>query len=510
MRMDNRRQRITRPPQNLHTTIGIEKKTEGGLIGEFEQIFRQAEGAFSQKKIFERARTIALSILVGLGRRTVTGIISTSGRQFHDWSADYRLFSRERFDPDGLFGAIRRSVLELLPDNAPIIAAMDDTLKKKRGTKIPGVSYRRDPLGPRFRPNFITAQRFIQISLALPEAEQPCGVRMIPVDFRHAPTPRKPGKDAPESIWREYSEAKKKMNLSVRGVERIQALRKALDDDPGGAERDLHIVVDGSYTNGTVFKNLPENTTLIGRVRKDSKLYYLPEGDGKSARGRKRVYGKRAPTPEELRKDESVKWQTVEAQAAGKVHEFEIKTMAPLRSRVAGEKFNLRMIVIRPLAYRPRKGSPLLYRKPGYLICTDPDIPLQQILQTYLWRWDIEVNFRDEKQLVGVGEAQVRTQSSAELLPAFCVAAYAILLLAACKTYGVNGVVNGLPPPKWRKHQKKKRPSTQYLINQLRAELWGKSMGIDNFSGFAPDNTDDTKPEKCFPHLPSALLYTVA
>jgi hypothetical protein len=56
----------------------------------------------------------------------------------------------------------------------------------------------------------------------------------------------------------------------------------------------------------------------------------------------------------------------------------------------------VRVVVIAPVSYRLRQGSKLLYRPPAYLICTDPDLPLEPLVQEYLWRWDIEVNFRDE------------------------------------------------------------------------------------------------------------------
>jgi len=39
------------------------------------------------------------------------------------------------------------------------------------------------------------------------------------------------------------------------------------------------------------------------------------------------------------------------------------------------------------------------------LICTDPDLALEDLLQQYIWRWDIEVNHRDEKTILGVGQA---------------------------------------------------------------------------------------------------------
>lgn len=451
-----------------------------------------------------------MSMIVGLGKRTVTGLITTGGRQFADWSADYRIFSKNRFRPEEMFSTIREGVLAMLPEDSPVVAAMDDTIMRKSGTRTPGVSYRLDPMGPKFHKNFVRAQRFVQVSMAVPEGEGPGPARMIPVDIKHAPTPKKPRWNATGEEVARYNKLKNEMKLSTIGVERMHALRNALDSDPGGADRRLVLSVDGSYTNSTVLKNIPENTTLIGRIRKDAKLFHHPDEDMIAKTGRRRVYGRRAPTPEELRKDKTVAWEKYDVWACGKIHTFEVKTIAPLRSKTAGGSVELRMIAIRPLAYRKSKGSRVLYRKPAYIICTDPDMPVEKVLQRYFWRWDIEVNFRDQKQLIGAGKAQVRCESSVELLPAFATATYAALLLAACRTYGVHGLTRSLPPPKWRAGKQKPRASTQDLINEMRVQMWGRSMGVDSFSGFVTDKKDDTKPVKLKPHLPSALFYTVA
>ena len=95
-------------------------------------------------------------------------MISTSGRQFDDWSADYRFFSKNRVDPNGLFDVIRRQVVELLDPKEPLVVAMDDTISKKQGRSIPGASWRRDPMSPPFQANLVWGRRFIQISAALP------------------------------------------------------------------------------------------------------------------------------------------------------------------------------------------------------------------------------------------------------------------------------------------------------------------------------------------------------
>ena len=191
------------------------------------------------------------------------------------------------------------------------------------------------------------------------------------------------------------------------------------------------MAVDGAYTNNTVFRNIPQRTVLIGRIRKDAKLYEPPHSrDAVVGRGRPRVYGNALPTPEQIRQDESIPWQQVEAYAAGKIHSFDVKTVGPVRWPGAGNQ-DLRLIVIRPLGYRPTKAGPKLYRNPAYIVCTDHTLDLATILQAYLWRWEVEVAFRDQKTLVGLGEAQVRNESSVHKLPAFVSAVYAYLHLAA-------------------------------------------------------------------------------
>jgi len=445
---------------------------------------------------------LALSALVALGRRTVTGLLTTSGRQFIDWSADYRLFGKQRFSQEELFSVARNEVLQRIDSNEPFVALMDDTLLRKRGRKIHGTSWRRDPLGPPFCSNFIWGQRFLQISAALPEGPGAARARAIPIDFLHCPSPRKPTKRSLPEEWVDYKHQQKNTKISSRGAERLWNLREALDIKE--KERELIVSADGGFTNGTVLKSLPPRTTFIGRIRKDAKLYAMPS-EKTSRRGRKPVYGERLPTPEEIRKDEAIPWQTVQAFAAGSVRDFQIKTIAPVRWRSAGGGNDLRLLVIRPLAYRLNKKSRLNYRKPAYLICTDPNLAIEKFLQNYIWRWEVEVNFREEKTILGTGQAQVRTQNAVESVPSLIVAAYALLLLAGDSTHGTE--TKAYPKPKWRKKDNTSRISTEQLIGLMRTQLWGKAMGLDNFSSFASQLKNIQKAEKLEEQLPAAIMY---
>lgn len=474
-------------------------------MDEFNAIWDEARPAFREHRTWQRAKRLGLSALVCLGNHTITGMLYTCGRQFQDWSADYRLFEQGRFDSTALFAPARRRTVGALAQGQYIVGHVDDTRCRRWGKKVAGVSWQRDPLGPRFRTQLVWANRFVQIALSLPEGHMPCAARAIPVSFRHCPCPRKPKRNDPPELWNEWKTLRKQSRLPRLAAQQLAQLRADLDGDPGGKEKRLLVSVDGAFTNTAVFRSVPHNTTLIGRIRKDAKLYGLPNPTEAHPRGRHRVYGAPLPTPDAMRNDQTIPWTTVQAWAAGKLHNFRIKTVAPVRWRGAGKQ-NLRLLIIAPLQYRLSKHSRVLYRQPAYLICTDPDLPVQQLLQAYLWRWGIEVDFRDEKTILGMGEAQVWTERSVALVPAFIAAAYAYLQLAVHAVYGQNGRCP-LPNPKWQKHRPHQRITTAQMIKLLRAELWGHALGIPNFSDFATQTLLDLKSQKCQTHLTSAVIY---
>jgi hypothetical protein len=117
--------------------------------------------------------------------------LSTNGQLQSDWSADYRLYSRKHIDSAELFAQVRRGAQASLATQEPLTVAMDDSILRKSGRKIPGVGYRRDKLSPPFHVNFVRGMRVVQLS-ALVRQQDGFG-RMIPIDFQPAPLPARPG-----------------------------------------------------------------------------------------------------------------------------------------------------------------------------------------------------------------------------------------------------------------------------------------------------------------------------
>ena len=124
----------------------------------------------------------------------------------------------------------------------------------------------------------------------------------------------------------------------------------------------------------------------------------------------------------------------------------------------------------------------------------------------------IEVNHRDEKQYIGVGEAQVRSPRSVDRHPAMAVASYARLLLAAARAFGTETPRGRLPLPKWHTQAENQRLSTPELLRQLRSEVWSYALGelLAHSDDFATMQAVVTKcPESQLP-VASALLYATA
>jgi hypothetical protein len=517
------------------------------LLEKFHELLQPWNSVFAQQRTWQRAQRLAYGLLLCLRTHLTSSAICATGRQFLDWSADYRLFSRSPWDPHALFDPIFDRLAALLPSSqAPVVAALDDTLCNKTGRHIPGATYARDPLSPPFHVNLVRGLRFVQASLLVRATQFLGPARALPVRFEPAPPAVKPpslkgahqhtrknqahrkknpnrnakkktgtpaGKKkaaVPTPEEKEYRLQKKLRALTQVGVRVLHSLRQALDARPETRQRQLLVSGDGSYTNRTVLRQLPERTTFLGRIRKDAKLSLaLPPTGATRSGGRPRRYGAPAPTPEQVLHDDSVPVVKVRCFAAGEVRAIPVKVLRTVYWRKAGPDLPLLLVVVKPLGYRLRKGSKLLYRQPAFLICTDPQLDLQMLLQAYIDRWEIECNHRDEKSLIGVAQGQVWNPLAVTRLPQFQVAIYSLLLLASILAYGFQRTAVYLPLPLWRR--KSIRPSTLDLLNLLRDQIFARGMqdqpssSIVDFAILLAADANASKPP-----LGSETLCTVA
>ena len=417
--------------------------------------------AFAQSRSHRRAVLQAFGTLTSFGRRTLSRALCALSHQQQDWSADYRLHARADWEPSHLFQPVLAKALPLCGGRY-VIAAVDDTRLHKTGRPIQSAFYQRDPLSPKFRFNLMFGLRFLQISLLVPLYRgQKASARGLPVRFAEVPALKHPRRQAPAQEWAAYRQAVKKNNLSTEAVRIIRDLRDSVDQ-AGRLRKTLLIVGDGSFCNRTLFRAALDRTEIIARARCDLKLCRRASSSG-------RFYDTVKFTPEQVRQDDCIRWGKARVFHGGQWRKVRYKEVTGIYWQSGAGQRLLRLFVVAPIPYQAPGRKRKYYRRPAFLLTTDLHGTAREMLQAYFDRWQIEVNHREEKDTLGVGQAQVRSPLSVPRQPAFAVAAYSALLLAALLTFGPGRGSPYQPLPKWRRNAD--RPSCLDLITLLRKEI---------------------------------------
>lgn len=414
----------------------------------------------------KRFVTIGIGLLGASHPKTITSAINFLDMVFH-WSAFYKLFSRSKWDCEGIFGPIIQEAVSLCPVYDPIISAIDDTLVRKTGKKIPGTAYARDPISPPFHVNLVIGQRYLETTIMC-HGSDPNSSRAVPVAFRHAP-PVKAGKVTSPEEEQILKEEKKKHNMSVRGRQQLFSLRGAIDAIPGGYDRVLIQSADGSFANSCFLTDPPHDTVIVARARKDTVLVepLCPE-----QRKGNRKYGQRLPSPKDILASDNYGTRTMEVFKHGRKLAVHYKCVQNVRWPGATHDQPCNLIVIKPFPYRLTKNGRTLYRQPAFLVVTGAinKITIEQAIRAYLLRWEIEVSFRDQKAILGIGKAQVWNKDSVAKVPAFMSACYAALLLASIRLYDDKRNEAFPTRERWR-NDPVTRPSLRDLVRLMQSEL---------------------------------------
>jgi hypothetical protein len=326
------------------------------------------------------------------GRRTVCGMLVGAGLAgvWHHCRAHW-FFAGARFSVEQvglvLAGLI---VTRLVPDGAPVLIAVDDTLFRRSGRKVHAAFWQHDGSvnGPRdaqvgFGNNWLIAG----VVIALPFLDRPV---CLPVAFAlcHRDGPTK----------------------QVLAGQVVTAIAAAL---PG---RRIHVVADSWYAGadgapgaargGTRGRGLPPGVTLTSRLRANAVLHTIATptpGRG----GRPKRIGAKIGKPKDLAADVAARagWTPTTVRRYGRteqVHTAEVTCLwyGVYRSRA------VRVILVRESGVTAKAGYHLA------LITTDLTSTPAQIVARYAARWSVEVAIEDGKQITGAGQARNRTPTA--------------------------------------------------------------------------------------------------
>lgn len=432
------------------------------LLEVFLEILSEWKEVFPQRRTANRAMRQALVSLICMGRRTLTRIIWASGNENKSWSAEYSLHSRSSWSPDDLFGCIANRALQYCRGQLLGIV-VDDTSVKKTGKRIRQAFWSRDPMSPPFHPNLRLGIRFLQFAIVIPlHRTLKVAARTIPIRFEEvsaAKKPKKGTKDYDQKI-KQYREVKKTHNLPSRAVAALGRIREMLDL-AGAAKKLIVIVADGAFCNKRMFSFGVDRMHLLVRCRKDLKLC-------RQAKSSRRFYDEKTFTPLEVFKDESIPWKKIRIYFGGRNRTVMLKEITDVLWRTGAKRRSLRLFVLASTRYRVRKTGELQRREPGFLLTTLTEGHTQNLLQLYFDRWQIEVNHREEKDTLHIGQAQLHNPVAVPKQPALVVAGYSALLLASLIAYGPERTNVYESLPRWRGNAK--RPSCLDLVTLLRKQ----------------------------------------
>lgn len=442
------------------------------LLVELSALLARWEGLFSQYRSTWKAQRHAWGMMLTMGTTQISRILCTLGLAGRDWSSEYRHFSRDNWNVQDCFEPVIEAAVRLCPGPC-IDVAGDFTHVRKSGRKIAGVRLMRDPANPiKWHNNLILGTSYLQLAALVPaqarlaDGSPHTASRCLPVHFSASPCPKKPSKRASTEEWQRYRQQCQKRPAMNAAIEAVKDLRGRLDAQ-GAQDRTLSMVLDGSFANRCLLEQSIERTHITCRCRKNARLRLPAPVDQPCG-----FYAKGTLSPDSIRTDHaSYPFKQAGIRLTNRVINVRYKEVPLVYWPSAAGRRPLRLILIAQPHHKAKgtpNQAPCFDDKTYHLITTDLHRPAEQLIQAAFDRWQIEVVHREEKTVFGIGDAQVRNIQSVERHPAFAVACYSLLHLAALQLARSHQQPS-LPLPKWRKHQG--RPSAQTLLNLLRTEI---------------------------------------
>ena len=445
------------------------------LLGRFLWLLNIAKAVFKDARTRRRVCEMGVASIAAARPKTITSLVEFNARHgsaklnHRNWSASYRVLSRGKWKPEELSWALLDSALEFIGDGEPVMLAVDDTLLGKTGRRIKDCAYARDPKSPPFQANLVWGQRILCVSV-LVRSSATSAYRAVPVFFLHVPSVKIPA-DATQEEREKLVEMQKKGKMSAVARRLVEAIRKHLDEN-GLAGKKLVVCADASFANREFLGGQLHDTAMVCRCRSDLRLVRPLKEEEKTG---KRLYGERLPTPDDMHKDESVPEGKLECGVMHQHASITYKSMEDVRWPTALKNQPCSIYAIRGQYYR--KYGKRQHTHPAFLVMTgnvtmgrNVGVAPEVLLEAYLLRWEIEVGFRDQKNWLGIGKAQVRNHASVKKTPAFMSACYSMLLMSSMRAFDDKRTAAFDPLPKWRTVAPQ-RPSIRDLTRLLRKEV---------------------------------------
>jgi hypothetical protein len=391
---------------------------------------------------------LTVGMITQTGACTVTGMLVGAGMQAvvtHD--RVHRFFSTHAWSADQLGLVVARLVVErLLPAGAALQVAVDDTLFRRRGTKVHAAFWTHDAS----QPGRVTARGnrwvIVGIVVTLPFG---CRPTCLPVLFR---------------LW-----GGKGTTTPVQLARTLVGLLARAFPD-----RAIHVVGDAAY-HGRPLRDLPERVTWTTRVQRNAVLYApAPPPTGK--RGRPRTRGDRIGDPTQA--GAAASWRQTSVHRYGRTDTVAVAEVACLWYGAFGKRGGRLVLVGHSAGATTRELA---------LFTTDLTSTVEQIIARYAGRWSVEVAIETAKGPLGVGQARNYLEQAVQRTVPFGMLTMSLVVIwYALHGHHPDDVTDRRARQPW--YTTKTEPSFEDMLAKLRRTIIA--------ARFLPQRPGKTTPEQ--------------
>jgi hypothetical protein len=416
-----------------------------------------------------KAQTLAVGALLATGRRTVASALRIMGRAGERHFTNYhRVLNRDAWSCLAAGQVLLGLVLAVLPADAPIVLAADDTIERRNGRRIRAKGCYRDPVrSSKKHPIKCFGLKWVVLTVLVPVPWADRAWALPILTALHWPEGKGPRRGHKSAIdWA------RQMALQVRRWV---------------PERALILTLDGGFAAVALASDCRRHRiTLVCRLRIDAALYDAPGPVMPGRRGPKPTKGPRQPSPKRRAADPATAWESVEVAWYG----GRSKVMRVVAGTALWHTAHLAPVPIRWVLARDPEGQ---HRDAAYL-CTDERLEPGPILGYVVQRWSVEVTFEEARAHLGVEtQRQWSDRAIARATPVL-LGLYSLVTLLAVRWHGAGALV--AEQSAW---YRKGSPTFSDCLALVRQRIWRGR--ISGGSGGAPG------PEQLPESLLEALIH---
>jgi DDE superfamily endonuclease len=398
------------------------------------------------KRVWEHAQVLLVGALLAPGKRTVTAVLRVLGLEQEPHFQQYhRVLNRARWSSLAVARVLLGLVVETFVATGPVVIGIDDTLERRRGTKIKAKGIYRDPV--RSSRSHMVKASGLRWLCAMVLAEIPWAGRVWALPFLTALCPSE-----------RYHRARKQRHKALPewAGQLIGLIRRWL---PG---REVIVVADSSYAVIELLEqvSVTPDVNLITRLRLDAALYDPAPTRRPRQNGRPRKKGARRPTLQQVLADARTRWTaiTVSNWYGGGMRKVEVCTDTAVWYHSGLPPVPLRWVLIRD----PQEAF-----APQALVTTCLTRTPRQILEWFVRRWRMEVTFEEARAHLGIEtQRQWNDWAIARTTPAL-FGLYSLVALMAHDLFQTEG--HSIRTAAW---YEKARPTFSDALAVIRRELW--------------------------------------